>query len=122
MPTTGSMAQKAARQRPSCASTPPAKGPVTAATPHATDTVVSVRGHRLGGNNARIIEWTTAIVMPPPRPCTARPATITIMAGAAAQAMLPATNTTLARTSPARRPRRRSTAELAALPTIEATA
>ena len=73
----------------------PTNGPVMAATPHATDTVASMRGQRLRGKDLADHRVDDADGMPPPSPCTARPATMTIIAGArAAQTRLPTTNTT----------------------------
>ena len=63
-----------------------------------------------------------SVTTAPPRPCTARPATMTPIPGALAQIALPAANTVIDITSPARRPQRRATAEVEELPTIDATA
>ncbi|MNT15225.1 hypothetical protein D3C72_1502670 [compost metagenome] len=47
---TGSSAQKAQRQWPACANSPPTAGPHSVATPHMPDTSATARGHSRGSN------------------------------------------------------------------------
>ena len=83
---------------------------------------MSMRGHRTSGKTSRTMLWAPAISIPPPRPCSARPATRTVMLGAVAQTAVPTTNTAAARTNARRIPARPMATELPALPSIEAIA
>ena len=118
----GAMAQNAARQWPSPASTPPTTGPPSAGIAQAQEIVVSMRCHRASGKSSRTMLCADAISVPPPRPCSARPATTTGMLGAEAQMAAPTTNTQTASTTACRIPILRTATELPALPRIEPTA
>jgi hypothetical protein len=51
---TGSRVQKAQRQWPPCANSPPTAGPHSVATPHMPDTSATARGHSRGANTSWI--------------------------------------------------------------------
>ena len=118
----GTITQNAPRHAPSPAKTPPTAGPDIAAMPHAPEIVASMRGHKGSANTSRTTPWTAAVIIPPPSPWSARPPTSTGMAGASAHAAVPATRTPAATSRVTRVPARRSTAELPALPRMDATA
>src|SRR5262249_41529235 len=90
--------------------------------PHAPETVASIRAHSSGGNASRTIPCTAAVITPPPKPWSPRPAIRIAMLGADAHVPVPRTRTPDATSSVAWVPLRRRTIRLPALPRIDETA
>ena len=73
--------QNAARHMPHCANTPPTAGPSRVATPQATETTLSARGHSRSANSVRMMVNESAESVPANSPCTNRPSSSTAIDG-----------------------------------------